>query len=98
MGNLVNKIQLPTKCSMCGNKMFRAQYTEFADKHIHSLDYCPECNKEMEYRLLHEIDSERKANIRNRNLMTIFWVLSIIFVLLLTLKLLKVPLALPLTP
>jgi hypothetical protein len=42
MGNLVNRVQLPVKCSKCGNKMFRAQYTEFMDKHIHSLDYCPD--------------------------------------------------------
>ncbi len=98
MGNLVNKVQLPVKCSKCGNKMFRAQYTEFADKHIHSVDYCPECDKEFEYKLMHEIDSERQANLRNRNLMTVFWIIAIIAVILLVLKLLNVPVSVPILP
>ncbi|MFH0961185.1 MAG: hypothetical protein V1820_00690 [archaeon] len=75
-GNLVNKIQLPIKCSKCGNKMFRAQYTQFMDRHIHSLDYCPECDKETDYKLMKELASERNSNRLNRALMTIVLLLG----------------------
>jgi hypothetical protein len=63
------------------------------DKHIHSLDYCPNCDKETDYKLMKEIDSERTANIRNRNLMTVFWILAIVgavIFILIQLKVLKI--------
>ena len=60
--NLINRVQLPNKCSECGNRMFRAQYTMPGDKKVRSVDYCPHCNLELENRLLHQVDKEQSLN------------------------------------
>jgi|GEM_PF-5146338 len=86
MGNLVNKIQLPVKCSKCGNKIFRAQYTAPFDRHIHSLDYCAECDKEREYKLMKEMDLERSVNLRNKNLASVALILAIAALVLIILS------------
>lgn len=62
MGDIVNRVQLPIKCSNCGNKMFRVQYQDFGDKRIHTLDYCQHCDKAIHKKLLDKFEGERKWN------------------------------------
>lgn len=62
MSGLVNRIQLPVKCSNCGNKMFRAQWTEFGDKKVHSVDYCPQCQRELNWKFTKGFEAEREMH------------------------------------
>ncbi len=62
MSGLINRIQLPTKCSTCGNKMFRAQWTEFGDKRVHSVDYCAYCQRKLDWKFTRGFEAEREIH------------------------------------
>ena len=62
MSGIVNRIQLPSKCSNCGNRMFRGQWTEFGEDKIKSVDYCPHCQKELDWKFTKGFEAEREIH------------------------------------
>lgn len=82
MGDIINRIQLPEKCSECGNKLVRVQYREFGDKDIHSMDYCPHCKKELDFRFTEGFRTERIWNLRIKKVTFVVAVLAAISIAL----------------
>lgn len=79
MSEIINRIQLPTKCSNCGNKLFRVQYKKFLNPFVHSLDYCPQCDLEMDNKFKSDFELERKLSTVAKYLILLLMALAIIY-------------------
>jgi uncharacterized Zn finger protein (UPF0148 family) len=86
MSDIVNRIAISKRCSRCGEDLFRVQYTKEGDSKIHTLDYCPKCDKELDRKYLEGFEKERELAIRLKELRIVFMIVASVLLGLIIMK------------